>query len=79
MKKKTYRAFEIRDDEVLEQEVEGNLVSIAAFIRKCQKDSIITIHTLDGKPFLLALSKVFLYCADKEFLDIRLIPYLRGM
>lgn len=73
-----YKAFEIRDDHISEQYVEGNLVSIADFIKNCQKDSIITMHTLEGEPFLIALSKVFLFCEDKEFLDRRLIPYLRS-
>lgn len=73
-----YKAFEIRDDEVTEHEIKGNLIDIAAFIDQCPKDSIITIHTLEGEPFLIALSRVFLFCSDKDFLNVRLIPYLRG-
>lgn len=79
MLKNRYKAFEIRDDKVSETLVEGNLHSIADFIRNCHEGSIITIHTLDGEPFLLGLSKLFLYCEDKAFLDRKLIPYLRSM
>ncbi|MDE6053137.1 MAG: hypothetical protein K2G55_05125 [Lachnospiraceae bacterium] len=79
MLRERYKAFEIRDDEVSQKIVEGNLSSIAGFIRSCSKGSIITIHTLDGEPFLLGLSKMFLYCDDRAFLDRQLIPYLRGM
>lgn len=79
MLKNRYKAFEIRDDKVSETLVDGNLHSIADFIRNCHEGSIITIHTLDGEPFLLGLSKLFLYCEDKAFLDRKLIPYLRSM
>lgn len=77
MLKETYQAFEIRNDEVSGQEIEGNLSAIADFIKRCHKDSIITIHTLEGEPFLIALSTVFLFCADREFLDTQLIPCMR--
>ena len=51
----------------------------ADFIKNCKEGSIITIHTLDGKPFLIGMSKLFLYCEDNEFLNNQLIPYLRGI
>lgn len=79
MLKNRYKAFEIRDDNVSQTLVDGNLSSIAGFIGNCQEGSIITIHTLDGEPFLIGLSKLFLYCEDKGFLDGQLIPYLRSM
>lgn len=79
MLKSKYKAFEIRDDDVNQTLVEGNLPAMAGFITGCHKGSIITIHTLEGEPFLLGLSKMFLYCEDKAFLDEELIPYLRGM
>lgn len=79
MLKNRYKAFEIRYDKASETLVDGNLHSIADFIRNCHEGSIITIHTLDGEPFLLGLSKLFLYCEDRVFLDQQLIPYLRGM
>ncbi len=79
MLRKEYRAFEIKDDDVSQTLVEGSLPSIAAFIRNCDKGSIITIHTPDGEPFLIGLSRMFLYCEDRVFLDRQLLPYLRGM
>ena len=79
MLKSKYRTFEIQDDKVSETVVEGNLIAIADFIKNCNEGSIITIHTLDGEPFLIVLSKLFLYCEDNEFLNNQLIPYLRGM
>lgn len=79
MLRNRYKAFEIRDDDVSQTIVEGTLHSIADFIRNCHKGSIITIHTLDEEPFLLGLSRMFLYCEDKSFLDQQLIPYLRSM
>lgn len=79
MLRERYKAFEIRDDDVRQKTVEGNLSSIAGFIRDCSKGSIITVHTPDGEPFLIGLSKMFLYCEDRAFLDRQLIPYLRGM
>ena len=77
--KSKYKAFEIQDDKVSETVVEGNLIAIADFIKNCKEGSIITIHTLDGEPFLIGLSKLFLYCEDNEFLNNQLIPYLRGI
>ena len=41
--------------------------------------SIITLHTMEGEPFLIGLSKMFVFCGDKAFLDRQLIPYLRSM
>lgn len=79
MLKTKYKAFEIHGEQVRETLVDGNLMAIAAFINECQKGSIITIHTLEGEPFLIGLSKLFLYCEDKVFLNNRLIPYLHGM
>ena len=79
MLKSKYRAFEIQDDKVSETVVEGNLIAIADFIKNCNEGSIITIHTLEGEPFLIGLSKLFLDCEDNEFLNNQLIPYLRGM
>ena len=79
MLKSKYKAFEIQDDKVSETVVYGNLVVIADFIKNCNEGSIITIHTLDGEPFLIGLSKLFLYCEDNEFLNNQLIPYLRGI
>ena len=79
MLKSKYRAFEIQDDKVSETVVEGNLIAIADFIKNCKEGSIITIHTLDGEPFLIWLSKLFLYCEHNEFLNNQLIPYLRGI
>ena len=60
MLKSKYKAFEIQDDKVSETVVEGNLIAIADFIKNCKEGSIITIHTLDGEPFLIGLSKLFL-------------------
>lgn len=40
---------------------------------------IITLHTMEGEPFLIGLSKMFVFCGDKAFLDRQLIPYLRSM
>ena len=74
-----YRAFEIRDDQVSQTLVDGNLCSIAEFIRHCSEGSIITLHTMEGEPFLIGLSKMFVFCGDKAFLDRQLIPYLRSM
>ena len=79
MLKSKYKAFEIQDALVSETVVEGNLIAIADFIKNCNEGSIITIYTLDGEPFLIGLSKLFLYCEDNEFLNNQLIPYLRGM
>lgn len=79
MLKSKYKAFEIQDDKVSETVVEGNLIAIADFIKNCKEGSIITIRTLDGEPFLIGLSKLFLYCEDNEFLNNQLIPYLRGI
>lgn len=79
MLKSKYRAFEIQDDKVSETLVDGNLIAIADFIKNCNEGSIITIHTVEGEPFLIGLSKLFLYCEDNEFLNNQLIPYLRGI
>ena len=79
MLKSKYKAFEIQDDKASETVVEGNLTALADFIKNCKEGSIITIHTLDGEPFLIGLSKLFLYCEDNEFLSNQLIPYLRGI
>ncbi len=79
MLKSKYKAFEIQDDKVSETVMDGNLIAIADFIKNCKEGSIITIDTLDGKPFLIGMSKLFLYCEDNEFLNNQLIPYLRGM
>ena len=79
MLKSKYKAFEIQDDKVSETVVEGNLIAIADFIKNCKEGSIITIHMLEGEPFLIGLSKLFLYCEDNEFLNHQLIPYLRGI
>lgn len=79
MLKSKYKAFEIKDDKASETVVEGNLIAIADFIKNCKEGSIITIHTPDGEPFLIGLSKLFLYCEDNEFLNNQLIPYLRGI
>ena len=78
MLKSKYKAFEIQDALVSETVVEGNRIAIADFIKNCKEGSI-TIHTLDGEPFLIGMSKLFLYCEDNEFLNNQLIPYLRGM
>ena len=79
MLKSKYKAFEIQDALVSETVVEGNRIAIADFIKNCKEGSIITIHTLYGEPFLIGMSKLFLYCEDNEFLNNQLIPYLRGM
>lgn len=79
MLREKYRAFEIKDDSVSETLVDGSLSAIAVFIRNCGKGSIITIHTPDGEPFLIGLSRMFLYCEDRAFLDQQLLPYLRSM
>ena len=79
MLKSKYKAFEIQDDKVSETVVEGNLIAIADFIKNCKEGSIITIPMLEGEPFLIGLSKLFLYCEDNEFLNNQLIPYLRGI
>ena len=49
MLREKYKAFELKDDEVCQTVVEGSLFSIAAFIKSCDKGSIITIHTPDGE------------------------------
>ena len=69
MLKSKYKAFEIQDALVSETVVEGNRIAIADFIKNCKEGSIITIHTLDGEPFLIGMSKLFLYCEDNEFLN----------
>ena len=79
MLKSKYKAFEIQDALVSETVVEGNLIAITDFIKNCKEGSIITIHMLEGEPFLIGLSKLFLYCEDNEFLNNQLIPYLRGI
>ena len=79
MLKSKYKAFEIQDALVSETVVEGNRIAIADFIKNCKEGSIITILTLDDEPFLIGMSKLFLYCEDNEFLNNQLIPYLRGM
>ena len=79
MLKSKYKAFEIQDALVSETVVEGNRIAIADFIKNCKEGSIITIHMLEGEPFLIGLSKLFLYCEDNEFLNNQLIPYLRGI
>ena len=79
MLKSKYRAFEIQDDKVSETLVDGNLIALADFIKNCKEGSIITIHTMEGEPFLIGLSKLFLYYEDNAFLNNQLIPYLRGM
>ena len=79
MLKSKSRAFEIQDDTVSETLVDGNLIALADFIKNCKEGSIITIHTMEGEPFLIGLSKLFLYCEDNAFLNNQLIPYLRGM
>ena len=79
MLRNKYRAFEIKDNQVSQTLVDGNLCSIAEFIRHCSEGSIITLHTMEGEPFLIGLSKMFVFCGDKAFLDRQLIPYLRSM
>ena len=66
MLKSKYKAFEIQDDKVSETVVEGNLIAIADFIKNCKEGSIITIHMLEGEPFLIGLSKLFLYCLHRQ-------------
>ena len=60
MLRNKYRAFEIKDDQVSQTLVDGNLCSIAEFIRHCSEGSIITLHTMEGEPFLIGLSKICL-------------------
>ena len=79
MLRNKYRAVEIRDDQVSQTLVDGNLCSIAEFIRHCSEGSIITLHTMEGEPFLIGLLKMFVCCGDNAFLDSQLIPYLRSM
>ena len=79
MLRNKYRAFEIKDNQVSQTLVDGNLCSIAEFIQHCDEGSIITLHTMEGEPFLIGLSKMFVFCGDKAFLDRQLIPYLRSM
>ena len=79
MLKSKSRAFEIQDDKVSETLVDGNLIALADFIKNCKEGSIITIHTMEGEPFLIGLSKLFLYGEDNAFLNNQLIQYLRGM
>ena len=52
MLRNKYRAFEIRDDQVSQTLVDGNLCSIAEFIRHCDEGSIITLHTMEGEPLI---------------------------
>lgn len=79
MLKSKYKAFEIRDEQVSEIIVDGNLIAIADFVKNCSESSIIVINSLEGKPFLICLSKLFLYCEDDTFLNDQLIPYLHGI
>ena len=51
MLRNEYRAFEIRDDQVSQMLVDGNLCSIAEFIRHCDEGSIITLHTMRASRF----------------------------
>ena len=53
MLRNKYKAFEIRDDQVSQTLVDGSLCSIAEFIRHCDEGSIITLHTMEGEPFLI--------------------------
>ena len=71
MLRNKYRAFEIRDDQVSQTLVDGNLCSIAEFIRHCDEGSIITLHTMEGEPFLIGLSKMFVFCGDKDLCSER--------
>ena len=43
------------------------------------KDNQVSQTLVDGEPFLIGLSKMFVFCGDKAFLDRQLIPYLRSM
>ena len=79
MLRNKYRAFEIRDDQVSQMLVDGNLCSIAEFIRHCDEGSIITLHTMEGEPFLIGHTKMFVFCGDKGILERQLIPYMRSM
>ena len=79
MLRNKYRAFEIRADQVTPTLVDGNLCASAEGIRHCSEGSSITLHTMEGEPFLIGLSKMFVFCGDKAFLDRQLIPYLRSM
>ena len=69
MLRNKYRAFEIKDNQVSQTLVDGNLCSIAEFIRHCSEGSIFTLHTMEGVPILIGLSMMFVLCADKAFLD----------
>ena len=62
MLRNKYRAFEIRDDQVSQTLVDGNLCSIAEFIRHCDEGSIITLHTMEK------LCKV-LHCTPNEIVE----------
>ena len=73
MLRNKYRAFEIRDDQVSQTLVDGNLCSIAEFIRHCDEGSIITLHTLEGDPGLKGYSKMFVVSGDKALLDRKMI------
>ena len=59
MLKSKYKAFEIQDDKVSETVVEGNLIAIADFIKNCKEGSIITIHMLEGEPFLILEEELY--------------------
>ena len=79
MLRNKYRAFEIKDDQVSQKLVDGNLCSIAEFIRHCSEGSIITLHTMEGEPILIGLSKKIVVSGAIEILARQLIPYLRSM
>ena len=57
MLRNKYRAFEIKDDQVSQTLVDGNLCSIAEFIRHCSEGSIITLHTMEGDDDMPAHAK----------------------
>ena len=78
LKDNRYRVFEIWEEHVREALVDGSLPMIAEFIQGCGDGSIVIFQTMDGEPFMILLSKMFLFCADRQFLDGQLLPFLKG-
>lgn len=78
MLREKYQAFVIREQEIASAVIDGSLPAISTFIKNSGKGNIVTIHTMEGGPFLAGLSGIYLYCEDSLFLDRQLIPYLRS-
>lgn len=78
LKDSRYKVFEIREEQVREAMVDGSLPAVAGFIQGCGEGSIVIFETMDGEPFMILLSRMFLFCSDRQFLDGQLLPHLKG-